>query len=49
MAGLFNGLPTGQVGASTQFVWDALVEGTQDPEGLLDWMKGLAYGPKPKK
>jgi hypothetical protein len=49
MAGLFIGLPTGQVGASTQFVWDALVEGTQDPEGLLDWMKGLAYGPKPKK
>jgi hypothetical protein len=49
VAGLFMGLPLGQVGASTQFVWDALVEETQDPEGLLDWMKGLAYGPKPKK
>jgi hypothetical protein len=49
VAGLFTGLPLGQVGASTQFVWDALVEGTQDPEGLLDWLKGLAYGPKPKK
>ena len=49
MVGLFAGLPTGQLGASTQFVWDALVEETQEPEGLLDWMKGLAYGPKPKK
>jgi hypothetical protein len=49
VVGLFTGLPLGQVGASSQFVWDALVEETQDPEGLLDWLKGLAYGPERKK
>jgi len=48
-AGYAFALPLGQVGASSQFVWDTLVEETQDPEGLLDWMKGLAYGPEKKK
>lgn len=49
VTGLFTGLPLGQVGASSQFVWDTLVEETQDPEGLLDWLNGLAYGPERKK
>lgn len=49
VTGLFTGLPLGQLGASSQFVWDTLVEETQDPEGLLDWLKGLAYGPERKK
>jgi hypothetical protein len=49
VVGLFTALPTGQLGATTQFVWDALAEGSQNPEGLLDWLKGLAYGPKKQK
>lgn len=49
VGGLFTGLPTGQLGASLQFVWDVLAEGSENPENLLDWMKGLAYGPKHKK
>ena len=49
VVGLFTALPTGQLGATTQFVWDALADGSQNPEGLLDWLKGLAYGPKKQK
>lgn len=49
MVGLATALPTGQLGASTQFVWDALAEGSQNPEGLIDWLSGLAFGPKKQK
>lgn len=49
VGGFFTGLPTGQLGATTQFLWDALAEGTQDPEGLIDWLNGLVFGPKKQK
>lgn len=49
MAGLMTGLPTGQVGATSQFLWDALVGGSQNPETLREWLSGLAYGPERKK
>ncbi|MBU6407979.1 MAG: hypothetical protein KGS44_12755 [Alphaproteobacteria bacterium] len=47
--GLLTGLPTGQVGATSQFLWDALVSGSQSPESLKEWMSGLVYGPEKKK
>lgn len=43
--GYFTGLPTGQAGATSQFVWDVL-SGAQNPDGLMEWMSGLAFGPK---
>lgn len=49
MGGLLTGLPTGQVGATSQFLWDALVTGSQNPETLKDWLSGLTYGPERKK
>lgn len=48
-AGLLTGLPTGQVGATSQFLWDALISGSQNPETLREWLSGLAYGPERKK
>lgn len=48
-AGLVLGLPTGQLGATTQFLWDALISGSQDPQTLKDWLDGLTYGPERKK
>lgn len=47
--GLILGLPTGQVGTTSQFLWDALVSGSQNPDGLKEWMSGLVYGPERKK
>lgn len=49
MGGLLTGLPTGQVGATSQFLWDALVAGSQNPQSLKDWLSGLAYGPERRK
>jgi hypothetical protein len=45
-AGTLVGLPLGQVGATSQFLWDALVTGSQNPETLKEWLSGLAYGPE---
>lgn len=42
-SGYVFGLPTGQVGATTQFLWDT-ASGRQDPETISDWFKGLIYG-----
>lgn len=47
-AGYALGLPTGQVGTTTQFLYDALAAGREHPETLHDWMSGLAYGPTRK-
>lgn len=49
VTGVLTALPLGQVGQSAQFVWDALIAGSQDPEGVVDWLKGLAFGPEKKK
>lgn len=42
-SGYVFGLPTGQVGATAQFLWDTST-GKQDPETISDWFKGLVYG-----
>ncbi len=47
--GYLTGLPTGQVGATSEFLWDALVSGSENPENLKQWLSGLAFGPQPKK
>lgn len=45
-AGYGLGLPTGQLATTTQFLYDALVAGSQNPETARDWLSGLAYGAK---
>lgn len=42
-SGYVFGLPTGQVGSTTQFLWDVST-GRQSPEDIADWFKGLIYG-----
>ncbi len=46
--GYVLGLPTGQSAGTAQFLWDVM-QGTEDPQGLGDWRRGLMYGPAPKK
>lgn len=46
--GVLTALPLGQVGQTSQFVWDAIIAGSQDPETLGDWLKGLVFGPERK-
>jgi len=46
VAGVVTALPLGQPGSSAQYVWDVLVEGSENPENLLEWMRGLTIGPK---
>ena len=46
VAGGFTGLPTGQIGVTSQFLWDSLISGAENPENLLDWMRGMTFGPK---
>ena len=43
------GLPVGQIGSTSQFLWDVLVDGDQHPENFKDWLDGLIYGPDKKK
>ena len=45
-AGYVAGLPTGQLATTTQFLYDALVAGSQNPETPREWLSGIAYGPK---
>lgn len=47
-AGYITGLPTGQAANTTQFLYDVYA-GDYDGEGTVDFLKGLIYGPKPKK
>lgn len=42
-SGYVFGLPTGQVGSTSQFLWDVST-GRQSPEDIADWFKGLIYG-----
>jgi hypothetical protein len=46
VVGGFAGLPTGQIGVTSQFLWDSLISGAENPENLLDWMRGMTFGPK---
>lgn len=48
VAGVLTGLPLGQVGQTSQFVWDVMIAGSQQPETLGDWLKGLVFGPERK-
>jgi regulator of extracellular matrix RemA (YlzA/DUF370 family) len=41
--GYFLGLPTGQPGATAQFLWD-VNNGDQDPEGIGEWYRGFTKG-----
>jgi hypothetical protein len=41
--GYFLGLPTGQVAATGQFLWD-YSNGDTDPEGFAQWYRGLTKG-----
>lgn len=41
--GYVFGLPMGQVGNTTQFLWD-VNSGRQSPEDIADWFKGLVWG-----
>jgi|GEM_PF-1963094 len=44
--GGFTGLPTGQIGVTSQFLWDTLYSGAENPENILEWLRGLTFGPK---
>lgn len=43
--GYFLGLPTLQIGRSTQYLWDVL-DGDQDPKNAVDLVKGAIKGPQ---
>lgn len=47
--GYLTALPTGQLATTTQFLYDALWSKKANPQTVTDWMKGLVYGPPPKK
>lgn len=49
MLGYLTALPTGQLATTTQYLYDALWSKKVAPNGVVDWMKGLVYGPPPKK
>jgi hypothetical protein len=46
VVGGFTGLPTGQPGVTAEFLYDALIEGSENPENILEWLRGMTYGPK---
>jgi hypothetical protein len=41
------GLPTGQVGTTGKYLWDYL-DGTESPDGIIDFARGVTIGPKKK-
>jgi hypothetical protein len=43
-AGYVFGLPTGQVGATAQFLWDTRRWAAGPAVDIADWFKGLMYG-----
>jgi hypothetical protein len=43
--GYFTGLPTGQLGATVQYLHD-VATGSQHPEGVGQFAKGVAKGPQ---
>ncbi|MBX3502790.1 MAG: hypothetical protein KF889_25375 [Alphaproteobacteria bacterium] len=43
--GYLLGLPVGQLGNTSQFLWD-VIEGDQSPKDIKDWLDGLVYGPE---
>ena len=47
MSGYALGLPTGQASSTAQFLWDAM-DGSEDPQGVQEWLHGLVYGPEHK-
>lgn len=49
LPGYALGLPTGQLGNTSQFLWDVFVDHDQNPRGLKDWLDGLVYGGEKKK
>ena len=42
------GLPTGQAAGTAQFLSD-VAGGQEDPRSLSDWMRGITFGPAPRK
>lgn len=46
--GYFVGLPTGQVGQTSQYLYD-LRQGTQHPQGVTDVIAGMSRGPRPSQ
>lgn len=48
VVGGFTGLPTGQPGVTAQFFYDALISGSENPENILEWLRGMTYGPEKK-
>lgn len=49
VAGVVTALPLGQPGSTAQYVWDVLIEGSENPENLLEWLRGLTIGPEHKR
>lgn len=45
--GYASGWPTGQVGASAQYLWD-VGNGDAHPQSIGDFVHGVMYGPRPK-
>ncbi len=41
--GYFTGAPTGQAGATAQFLWD-VGQGNQDPKDMAQWIQGIIHG-----
>ncbi|KIL98828.1 Phage protein [Paramagnetospirillum magnetotacticum MS-1] len=46
--GYVFGLPTGQPAGTIQYLWD-VSNGDENPDGALDFIRGLAFGPSHKK
>lgn len=44
--GFVTGTPGGQPGVTAQFLYDSLVDGSENPENIQEWLRGLTYGPK---
>jgi hypothetical protein len=42
-AGYVYGLPLGQASNTGQFLWD-VVDGTQQPQDMADWWRGISHG-----
>ena len=46
--GYVFGLPTGQAAGTAQFLSD-VAGGEEDPQSVADWMRGVTFGPAPKR
>ncbi len=45
--GYILGLPTGAPAGTAQYLWDYM-DGREDPQNFLDFLRGVAFGPTPK-